>query len=100
VKKGGLVVGKEQLVPVGILNWIDDFYVQWNGFYFYYFLTTDFSQSYTDLLNRLRRKTENKFLICFLFRVYSVPFRGEHFNLLTTDLHGPARLALLAWRAR
>jgi len=45
------------------------------------FFTTDFSRSYTEILNRLRRETKNNFLMIS----FSVSFRGKFQFFLTTD---------------
>ena len=42
-------------------------------------LTTDFSQSYTEISSRLRRVNKNNFFL-IIFPCYSVSFRGGCFN--------------------
>jgi hypothetical protein len=52
---------------------------------YFYFLTTDFSQSYTELLSRLLRKTK----IALKYICFSVTLRGTFFNLALAPLGLP-----------
>jgi hypothetical protein len=40
---------------------------------YFYYLTTDFSQSYTEILNCLRRKSKNYFYLYFFSRDFPCP---------------------------
>ncbi len=44
MEEGCLRVGEEQLVPVGVIDWVYDLDFQWNGFYLnLIFLDTDYA---------------------------------------------------------